>query len=452
MNIEAYRQALPQRSRGTLVVPGDAAYQAATTPRNATAHQAPGVVVLASTAEHVADAVIAAAETGMTVTPQATGHGAAGDLDSRTVLIDTSKLDAVAIDPDRRTARVGAGATFGRIDEAAFRHGLLAPGGTAPDVAVAGYTALGGVGWLTRPHGLASASLLAVEVVDGSGRRIRPGDDRYDEVLWSWRGGGGAGIAVSMELALHPAADLRAGYLLWPAEDAETVMTGWGRAVRDFHPALTTAVGLLDAPDAPTVPERLRGHPVVHLSAATVVGAAGEDSLRRFLATMPTPAIDTVGPCDADRLATIHLDPPAPVPALGEGRWLTEAAADRVHAILTAAGIGADSPLGEVEMRHIASPASAVPGAVTTCPGPLVLHATGGVPDADARDRVRRALGAVVSAAAAADSGFGSTAFRDGRSEAPDALPQQVAQRVAAIRRAVDPADRIQPSRLPTAG
>ena len=390
VNLEKYRQALPPETRALAFSPGADEYDTATTPRNTTAAQTPAAVLLASRAEHVAAAVQAAARTGFTIAPQATGHGAAGDLDGEVILLDTSGMNHVEIDADRRVARVGAGATFGQINAAAYRHGLLAPGGTAPDVAVVGYTALGGVGWLTRPHGLASASLRSVDVVDGLGQAVHADDEQHEDLVWVFRGGGGAGIATTMELALYPADELRAGYLLWPVEHATAVLPTWGRALATFHPALATGISVLHAPDAPTVPEPLRGKPVVHLCAATVAGPAGEDSLRRLLATLPTPAIDTFGPADADRLAMIHLDPPAPVPAIGEGRWLTDGAAGRVFEILTAAGTGTDSPLAEVELRHVAAPASSVPGALTSVPGNLLLHATGPVPKPEARHAVLR--------------------------------------------------------------
>lgn len=447
VDLNAYRNALPAEMRGLVVEPGGDAYGEATTPQNASADQAPGAVLLAARSEHVVAAVRAAAETGVQLVPQATGHGAAGPIGDESVLLSTSRMDGVEIDPVQRIARVGAGATFGQINSAAYRHGLLALAGTAPGVAVVGYTALGGVGWLTRPHGLASASLVGVTVVDGSGREIDSDDDHDEDLIWVFRGGAGAGIATSMELRLYPADELMAGYVLWTIDDADTVLPAWGDALTSLDPALSSALGVLHAPEAPAVPEALQGHRVVHLSAATVGGEAAAASFLHLLQRLPEPAVNTFGPADAERLAQIHIDPPAPVPAIGEGRWLTARAAERVVEILTAAGTQDDAPLAEVELRHVQSPGSDVPGALTTVPGDLLLHATGPAPTPGARAAVLDALDQVRAAIDPVDTGFSASAFRDGRPSGNEALPAAVLRRADEIRRTVDPDRVIRPAR-----
>ena len=428
--------------------PGTDHYDQATTPRNATARQCPAVVVTVRSADDVASSVRAAAAAGSRVVVQATGHGAAGEVGDDAVLLDTSSLDSIEVDADRRVVRAGAGATFGAINAAAFEHGLLSLAGTARDVAVVGYTVLGGVGWLTRPYGLASASLLSVDLVDGTGEQVHADDDRHTDLLWAYRGGGGVGIATSMELRLFPADDLHAGYLLWDGEHAASVIPAWGEALDRLDPAVSSAVGLLNAPDAPTVPESLRGMPVVHLAAATVGGETAMQTLRDVLSGLPQPAVDTLGPCDAERLSGIHLDPPAPVPALGEGRWLSAEAGLHALQILTAVGVSLDSPLAEIELRHVAAPASDVPGAETSCPGEIVLHATGPAPDAGTRAKVQAALETVLAAARPVDTGRSATSFRDGQDAAPDAGRSEVLARLDAIRRLADPNGVIVASKL----
>lgn len=439
---------LNTRLPGRVFVPGMDAYTRATTPRNTRVPQLPVAVVTAHSADDVVGCVRAAGEAGLRVVVQATGHGAGAEVGGDALLLDTSRLKAIEVDPDRRVVRAGAGATFGDINDAAFRHGLLAPGGTAPDVAVAGYTIYGGVGWLSRPHGLASAALRSVDIVDGAGRQLHADDDHRDDVLWAYRGGGGVGVATSLELRLFPAHDLHAGYLLWSAEHAGTVISAWGRALPQLDPALSSAIGLLHAPDAPTIPEPLRGKVVVHLSAATVGGEPAMQTLRSVLDTLPAPAWDTIGPCDAARLSGIHLDPPAPVPALGEGRWLTAAAGARAFEIAAAAGTSLDSPLAEVELRHVTAARSDTPGAQTSPPGEILFHATGPAPDEDSRRRVTSALEAVLAAAQPVDTGYAVPAFRDGQDSAPGALPLDVRTRLEAIRRQVDPGAVISVSKL----
>ena len=174
------------------------------------------------------------------------------------------------------------------------------------------------------------------------------------EALWAFRGGGGVGIATSVRIGLMPAEHLWAGYALWPIAQARAVVSAWA-ATAAAGDDLTSAIGFLHAPDSDMVPKALRGHRVVHVSAASTAGKKGFAPLRAALAAAPEPAIDTVGPCDAARLATIHLDPPVAVPALGEGRWLDASTPTHAWDILIALGVDDDEvALSEMEIRHVA--------------------------------------------------------------------------------------------------
>ena len=107
-----------------------------------------------------------AAERGVEVVPQRTGHNAAplGDL-SGTILLRTDAMTDVHLDGERRLALVGAGAKWADVVPAASDLGLVALHGSTPDVSVAGYTLGGGIGWYARAHGLAAHSLTGVERV-----------------------------------------------------------------------------------------------------------------------------------------------------------------------------------------------------------------------------------------------------------------------------------------------
>ena len=113
------------------------------------------------------------------------------------------------------------------------------------------------------------------------------------------------------------------------------------------------------------------------------------------------PAVDTTGPADAGTLAAIHLDPPAAVPARGDGMWLEAADAEQLVAIFGAAGIGADDGLNMIELRHVgpADPADPVQvGALTVVPAPFLLHAVGSGADESGRRAADARLAQVVAA------------------------------------------------------
>lgn len=339
---------LVRRLGGRVQRPGDAGYASATSPKNSSGIQQPAAVVRAGSAGDVAECVAWTAEHDGRLVIQATGHGAAGVVGADAILLDTSEMTAVEISDGR--ARVGAGALWSEINARAQREGMLGLSGTAPDVSVAGYTFHGGLGWLTRAHGLASSRLRAVEFVDGTGALRRADENDDTEALWAFRGGGGVGVATTVEFDLVPVADLRAGFLLWPVADAERVVGAWAQTVGRLPASVTSSIGLLKAPDAPMVQEPLRGQRVVHLSLACLDDPGGAATLFEAL---PAAAQDTFGLCEASRLGQIHLDPPAAVPAVGIGLWLDESAATRASAILAATGLSQDAVLAEIELRHI---------------------------------------------------------------------------------------------------
>src|SRR3954469_8109962 len=114
------------------------------------------MIVDAATPADVRGAILTARARGLRVAVRATGHGAFAEPSPDTLLIDTSRMRSVLVDPDRRTARVGPGATWGEVIDAGAPFGLAPVSGTNPTVGVTGFTFGGGHGFLARRHGLAA--------------------------------------------------------------------------------------------------------------------------------------------------------------------------------------------------------------------------------------------------------------------------------------------------------
>lgn len=436
--------------------PGSGAYLAATSPHNSSGSQHPAYVARATDAAEVGEVVREAVRRGLTVLPQATGHGAGGVVGDDTVILDTSGLTSLTIDAAARGATAGAGLTWGVINAEAEKHGLLGLAGSAPSVCVAGYTFGGGIGWLSRPHGLASSALRRVDYVDGSGNLRRASEDAADELdreaLFAFRGGGGVGVAVELEFDLVPVPDLHAGYLLWPVEDLDAVVGAWAAVIDEVGGVgedVATSISVLHTPPAPPFPESLRGTPVVHLAVAASTGAGGAEPLLAAVRAAAPPTVDTWGPSDAAGLARIHLDPPVATPALGEARWLT-ADAPRHAANLLSLARSPRSPVVLLEIRSVANTAPARPGAQTSEPGPFLVHAVGALNAPEARAALEDAFAEVREVARPVDAGFSVGSWMEGATSVPNALPEPVRHRVAAAADAVDPTGRIRRYRFLT--
>ena len=437
---------------GLLAQPGSDQYRAATTPHTSTMAQHPATVARPEDADDVAAVLRWAAERDLVVSVQASGHGAGAAIGTDRVLIDTSALHDVAIDAATRTARVGAGVTWSAVNAIAERHGLFGLAGSSPTVGVAGYTFGGGVGWLTRPFGMASSALLAVDYVDGEGRVRRAAEDAADPTdraaLWGFRGGGGVGVATSLTVDLVAPQALFAGYKLWEISALEPVVDAWATAMAEIGEALTTSLSVLHTPPGPPFPPDLQRVPVVHLAFASAAGAGAADPLLHALRHVPPPTVDSAwAPADAARLAEIHLDPPGPVPALGVGRWLATTAPALAHDLLTRAA-AVDSPVAMIELRNLANWAAARSGAQTTVPGAYLLHAVGVAADSGSRRATEQGLTELTAIAKPADVGLAAASFADGRADVADGLPDPALERLAHVRAAVDPHGRVAPSRM----
>jgi len=221
-------------SSDVLVFPTDAGWDDARRAWNLAVDQRPAVVALPRTVDDVVDAVDYARTLGLKIAVQGTGHGAPGTSLDGTMLVNTSRMTGVEVDPKGRTARVAAGTIWADVVDAAVPHGLTALHGSAHDVGVVGYSLGGGIGWLARKYGLSSSSVLSAEVVTADGEVVRADPETNAELFWALRGGGGSfGIVTEVEIALFPVTEAYAGWLVWPMERAAEVLGDWAAWTKD---------------------------------------------------------------------------------------------------------------------------------------------------------------------------------------------------------------------------
>ncbi|GAA1021667.1 oxidoreductase [Acrocarpospora pleiomorpha] len=201
--------------------PGDPGYDEARRTLNPDLDPRPALVAEAREAEDVVAAVRVARELDLALTVRATGHGTHVACDERVLLLRTSNMSSVTIDPERRTARVGPGARWGQVIASAAPYGLVPLAGSHPDVGVIGYTLGGGLGWLSRRYGFAADSVLRAEIVTSEGRMITADPDHHADLFWALRGGGGGfGVVTALEFRLYPVPVVYAGAATFPVERA----------------------------------------------------------------------------------------------------------------------------------------------------------------------------------------------------------------------------------------
>ncbi|MEZ5100993.1 MAG: FAD-binding oxidoreductase [Thermoleophilia bacterium] len=426
---------------------GEAGYDAARSAYNLAVDQRPAAVVLAASAADVASAVRVAAEQGLRVAAQGTGHGC-GALASLAdaILVRTDRLGGIEIDAAGRRARVGAGATWGEIAAAADAHGLAGLAGTAATVRVAGYATGGGIGWLARRHGLASESIRAVELVTADGEQVRADAAHEPDLLWAIGGGGGSfGIVTALELELVPVPDLYAGALFWPLERAAEVLHAW-RAWTGGLPDEVTSLGrLLRLPPIPEIPEPFRGRSFVVLEAA-FLGPADEGAALLAPLRSLGPELDTIRPMRPTDLPELNMDPPEPVPYAGDGLLIADFPAAAVDALLDLAGPGRASPLLSIEVRHLGGALGRrAPGcgALGALAGGFAVFGVGMGPTQEAIEAIEGGLDALHAALAPWDEGRRYLNFTERRVDPACFYEPADYRRLRELRGRVDPAGRL---------
>ena len=258
----------PLRSQldGTLALPGDDAYVAATSIWNGMIARRPSAVIRAASVADVTRAVRFAADGGVELSIRGGGHNIAGlALSDGGLTLDMSGFRDVSVDPGARTATVGAGCLLGDADRATLAHGLAAPFGFVSLTGVAGLTLGGGFGYLTRRFGWTVDCLREVEIVMADGSVARASESEEPELFWALRGGGGNfGVVTSFTFDLHEVdPQVTGGVIAWSADAAGEVLDVFRATTERASRNLTMAAIRRNAPPAPWLPASAHGEPVV---------------------------------------------------------------------------------------------------------------------------------------------------------------------------------------------
>jgi len=431
---------------GRVITRHDRDYPAARTIWNQAHDRRPAVIAQCRGRGDVAAALRHARERGLPVAVRAGGHNFAGVASIQDgLVIDVRGLDGITVDPAARTARIGAGLTWGAVDRVLERHGLVTTGGSVSAVGVAGFTLGSGLGWLGRAHGLAGDNLIAAEVVTAAGDAVTADADHHPDLYWALRGGtGNFGVVTAFTMRLFPLAGPVAGTLIYPITEAPAVLRRLRDTIAGAPDAVNWAAVLTTAPQAPALPGDVRGRPVL----LTPVFCAGSDPAARAaldrVRAIGRPVFGTVGPVPF-RVFQTAADDSAPGGMSWDVRseWLSaldDAAIDHAVAMASAS----PSPLSEFLFRPLGG---AVGGA--SAPGTpfsyrdaaflteVIANAPAGTP-APHRDWLEASLAGLLHL-----SSGGPDVSHIGIAEDPArvarAFSPAVRDRLAAVKRACDP-------------
>ena len=424
---------------GRVVTPDDADYDAVRTVMLGGVDPRPALVVRPATDDDVAVAVGYARRTGLPLAVRSGGHSNAahGTADGG-VVIDVRDLREITVDPAARTLWAGAGRTAGEVTAAAAEQGLAIGFGDTGSVGISGITLGGGVGYLSRAHGLTIDNLLAADVVTADGRTLRASADSHPDLFWALRGGGGnLGVVTRLQYRLHPLAGVVGGILLLPATPA--TVAGIMAATLAAPDELSAIVNVMPCPPMPFVPAEHHGRLVVMALVCFSGDPADADAALAPLRALAEPLADLVRPVPYPALFGPH-DPdyhPVAVSRTAFARTVDEALAARLLERLAAV-----DGMRALQLRALGGAIARVPADATAYAhrtAPLMVNVAAFVTEADRAERT----GWVVDTLALLDQGVPGAYVNFVADEGPervrDAYPGATWDRLAAVKAVYDP-------------
>jgi FAD/FMN-containing dehydrogenase len=326
-------------------------------------------------------AVREAQRRGLRVVAQCGGRGASrvaplGDA----LLVRTAALAGVEIDARAHRARIKAGARWADLADRASFLGLAPAGGFDREASIVG-TVLGhGMGWLARRHGVAAASVTAVEYVTPEGELERATELPRE------------GVITELELVLHPAEDLYAGALFFSFDRAAEVLHAWRDWTETAPREITSVARVMQFGDGPEVAELVRGRSFAVIEAAYLGSETDGAELIRPLREL-RPELDTFTIVPPSALGHLHMEPEHPVARLADDGLVGALPAAAIDDLVAVAGPGSGSPLATVELRHAS-------GALETLEDGFFTHAAGMPTDTASAAAIEAQLALVAAALA----------------------------------------------------
>lgn len=347
-------EALRAKLKGTLLLPEDTKFSAASQPWNLNVEQHPAFVVMAASSKDIQLAIRFANENELGVGVMSTGHGI-GTRCNDGVLINTSQLRGVTINPELKQATVEAGALWKDVIAPAYAHELATLAGSAPHVGVVGYTMGGGLSYLGRKYGLNARGVITAEMVMADGTLAKVSADKNEELFWAVKGGGGNfGVITSLTFRLYPLKRVYGGAVFYPIDHGHEALTAFVKWSKQIPDEITAGFSFMNIPDVPAAPEMLRGKSVVVIKGC-YCGENPEHGEQLFapLRTLSKPIVDTFATMSVDSMGKISNDPVDPTGNLPYGGLISDLSAQAIEAFVKAAGAGSGSSLLFVEIRTL---------------------------------------------------------------------------------------------------
>lgn len=294
-------QSLAKSLTGDLLLPTSPGFHDENLPANdAYANVIPVAIAMCASPEDVQKCIRWCRDEGIQPVIRGGGHNYIGASTTTGLLIKTSRMNNVAVDPATGVMRIGGGALNRDVLRTLRGGDWMLPIGTCPSVGVAGLVLGGGYGDNSRWGGMTCDHLASTDVVLASGDRITADGASNSDLFWAVRGGGGGnfGVNTAFTFQLVPIPRPKISVFGFRFSGHEEMVGAWAafdRLMLDAPPELSGFTGITNVKplggDAPAAPGRADPYPQF-----TIDGCyqGSPETLREMLA----PVFDAATPGD----------------------------------------------------------------------------------------------------------------------------------------------------------
>jgi FAD/FMN-containing dehydrogenase len=252
--------------RGSVLSAGDHGYDQARKIWNAMFDRKPALIARCVGTSDVIKAVNFARDNDLEISVKGGGHNSAGTaVCDDGLMVDLSLMRRVAVNPQKKTARVDGGCLLGDVDAETQLYGLAVSAGIVSHTGVGGLALGGGFGWISRRHGLSVDNLISAEVVTAEGRLVTASETENPDLFWGIRGGGGNfGIVTAFEFkCAEIGREVYSGLIVKDFKNAREYMQFHRDYVRTLPDEMTVWMVARHAPPLPFLPDAVHGKMVV---------------------------------------------------------------------------------------------------------------------------------------------------------------------------------------------
>jgi hypothetical protein len=281
---------------GSVIQPVDSGYEDARTIFYGGVDRKPSMIVQAADVDDVVLAVKLAREKNLELAVRSGGHSVAGHgTTDGGLVIDLRRLKRLNVHTGQMHAWAETGLTAREFTVEAENHHVVVGFGDTGSVGIGGITLGGGIGYLSRLHGLTIDNVLAAEMVTADGQVIRADSKSNADLFWAIRGGGGNfGVVTRFQYRLQTSGPMYGGMLMLPA--TADVIRGCIQEASAAPDELSTIINIMPAPPMPMVPAEHHGRLIIM---ALVLYAGPPSSGEKILAPfrkLAAPIADLVRP------------------------------------------------------------------------------------------------------------------------------------------------------------